>query len=208
MELKLPYRIFAVDPATGKSGWAVLDIVSLHPLKVNIVATGQLEGDKLVRLYKDMALIYQRQFTIVAALFTEYTRLLLEHKPDAVASEGAFGYNHMSAFLAISLAIHELRRACQQVLNKDIVLIPPTISKKSATGSGGADKDLMRLAYQTADYLTGIVPDDLISEHEIDAIWHGIGYIKRDILQVISQVSAKEVKAAKRLKQKQKENAG
>jgi Holliday junction resolvasome RuvABC endonuclease subunit len=208
MELVLPYRIFAVDPATGKSGWAVLDIVSLHPLEINIVKTGQLDGDKLFRLRKEMALIFGRQFSVLDALFSAYCELITEHNPNCVVSEGAFGYNHMSAYIAISMAIYELRRAAHVTINQDVIQIPPTISKKSATGSGGADKDLMRLAYQTSEFLKGIVADDLISEHEIDAIWHGVGFIMRDVLKRIVHISAKEAKAAKRLKQKEKESKG
>jgi Holliday junction resolvasome RuvABC endonuclease subunit len=206
MEITLPYRIFAVDPATGKSGWAVLDVISLNPLQINIVAHGQIDGDKLVKTRKEMSLIFQRQFCIVDALYYTYHQLITENKPNIVASEGAFGYSHMSAFLAISLAIHELRRATKDVLGQDITTVPPTISKLAFTGKGGADKDLMRWAYRTLDYLNGKVLDEAISEHEIDAIAHGVAHVFRDILKTVVQLTGKEKKAAK-LERKKKTQA-
>ena len=204
----LPYRVFAVDPATGKSGWAVLDLLSTNPLKIKIVAHGLLEGDKLLRTKKEMADIYPRQFCVLDALHDEYVRLIQLYKPDQVASESAFGYVHMSAFMSLTLAINTLRRVSAKILNKDIKEVPPTITKAAFTGRGGADKDLMRLAYQTNTYLEGKVTDgNDISEHEIDAVGHAIGHIKRDILQTINQVSAKDKKRQKLEKKKARELA-
>ena len=194
---ELPYRIFAVDPATGKSGWAVLDLISLNPLKINIIATGQLDGDKLLRIKKEMSNIFQRQFCILDALFDEYEKLIFIYNPSQVVVEGAYGHTHMSALISLTLATNELRRASKKILNKDIIVIPPTISKVAFTGRGGSDKDHMRLAYQTNDYLEGVVPDDEISEHQIDSIAHGVGFIKRDITEEVIQLSGKEKRAAK-----------
>ena len=204
----LPYRVFAVDPATGKSGWAVVDLLSVQPLRIRIIAHGLLEGDKLLRTKKEMAELYPRQFCVLDALYDEYERLIKLYKPDRVASESAFGYVHMSAFMSLTLAINTLRRVSAKLLNKDIMEVPPTITKAAFTGRGGADKDLMRLAYQTNPYLENKVEDgNLISEHEIDAIGHSIGHIKRDILQTINQVSAKDKKRQKLERKKAKQLA-
>lgn len=206
MSIKFPLRILAVDPATTKSGWAVLDLHSLHPLRMTVIARAQIDGDKLLRDKKDMLKIYQKQFCVLDALYSEYCNIVAEFKPDVVVSESAFGYTHMSAFLALTLAIHTLQRAARDTLGIAVVLVPPTISKKATTGSGAADKDQMRAAYVSADWLDKGSGSEEISEHEIDAIAHGTGYVRRDLVGDVVQISALEKKRMKREKQRQKEN--
>lgn len=197
---QLPYRILAVDPATTKSGWAILDVISLEPLKIVIVAHAALDGQKLLRTRKEMSTLFPAQFCVLDALLEEYERLITLYKPDQIVSEGAFGHLHLAALIALTLAINVLRRASKRLLNKNIIEVPPTISKLSFTGKGGADKDHMRLAYQTNVYLDGTVADELISEHEIDAISHGVAHVRRDIVGDVVQLSAKERRDRKRAK--------
>ena len=196
MDITLPIRIFSVDPATGYSGWSLLELVSLNPLEIRVLHHGQLEGQKLLRTKKEMSGLFQKQFCILDALYDEYVKLLTLYNPDIVVSEGAFGYKHLSALISLTLAINTLRRASRACLNKDIVEIPPTITKKAFTGSGNADKDAMRVAYYDNTYLvrTGIVD---ITEHEIDAIAHGCSWVMRDILHSVEQNHAKDKKKKK-----------
>lgn len=201
----LPFRIFAVDPATGKSGWALLEVLSLSPLKIKIVDHGTLDGQKLLRLRKDLSKTFIKQYCVLDALYDEYTKLLEDFKPDHVVSEGAFGYTHLNALISLTLAINTLRRASHTVLHKDLVEIPPTISKKSFTGHGGADKDRMRLAYNTIDLLIRKDSNKEISEHEIDAIAHGCAFVKVHITQEITQISAADKKRDKTARQLAKE---
>ncbi len=201
----LPLRIFSVDPATGKSGWALLELISLAPLTIKVLETGQIDGDKLFRQKKEMAKTFQRQFCVLDALYDEYHRLVTLFKPDVVVSESAFGYTHMSALISLTLAIHQLRSVTHSVLGKDLITVPPTISKKSFTGSGAADKDAMRKAYYTVPFLIRPEDHEDPSEHAIDAVSHGCGYIRRDIVGDIIQISAADVKRKKREKAKQKE---
>jgi Holliday junction resolvasome RuvABC endonuclease subunit len=182
---QLPLRILGVDPATTKSGWCILEVTSLHPLEIQIKAHGQVDGQKLLRTRKEMASLFRPQFCVLDALEEFYTQLVVEHKPDIIVSEGAFGGSHMSAFLALSLAINTLRRVSRATLNKDIVEIPPTVSKLSLTGKGNADKDLMRKAYWIVPFLFGRKSDEEISEHEIDSISHGSAYVRSHILDDI-----------------------
>ena len=198
MDIVLPYRILAIDPASGFSGWAILDIISLHPLQINIVATGALEGQKLLREKKLMAKIFPAYFCVLDALEYIYIEIIKKYMPNKVVSEGAFVAIHVSAFASLKLVINTIRRASWLALNQDIAEIPPTITKLAFTGKGGADKDLMRWAYQTNKYLSGQVADDQITEHEIDAVGHGVGFIMRDILCTVIQLSGKEKRAAKR----------
>jgi Holliday junction resolvasome RuvABC endonuclease subunit len=198
MDITLPYRILAIDPASGDSGWAVLDLVSLNPLRIIIVATGHIDGQKLLRTKKDMSKIFPGYFCILDALEHAYTEIVNHYKPDQIVSEGAFVFIHVSAFASLKLVINAIRRVAWLVLNKDIAEVPPTISKMAFTGRGGSDKDHMRLAYQTNNYLLGQVADDMITEHEIDAVAHGVGFIMRDILKTIIQLSGKEKRAAKK----------
>ena len=176
MDIKLPLRIFSVDPATTKSGWSVLELISINPLKIKVLKHGQIDGQKLLTRNKEMTKIFQKQFCVLDALEQEYVSLIEEYQPDIVVSESAFGYTHMSALIALTLAIDTLRRASKRVRGKDITLVAPTLSKKAATGSGVADKLKMREAYLNTTYLEKIGTE--LSEHEIDAIFHGIAYVK------------------------------
>lgn len=198
MDHILPFRIFAVDPASGKSGWAVLDVLSLYPLRVQIVATGQLDGDKLFRTRKEMFKTFKKQYCVLDCLYDEYCDLLKRYEPMYVVSEGAFGYVHLSAFISISFAIHTLRRAAHTILYKDPIEIPPTISKKAFTGHGAADKDMMRLAFNMTEILDKSMLTEEISEHEVDAVAHGIGFIRRDVIGDVEQISAKDKKKKKK----------
>lgn len=204
MDIKLPLRIFAVDPATTKSGWAILELISLNPLKIKVLKHSQIDGQKLLTRNKDLFKLFQKQFCVLDALEQEYVSLIEEFQPDIVVSESAFGYTHMSAVIALTLAIDTLRRASKRVRGKDIVLVPPTISKKALTGSGGADKDQMKASMNSSEEIYFEEPCESISEHEIDAIAHGVGYIKRDITEEVVQISALEKKRQKREKLKQK----
>lgn len=204
--MQLPLKIFAVDPATTISGWSLLEVQSLTPLRIKVVRHGKLDGQKLLTKNKDLTKLFQRQFCVLDALEQEYIALLEELTPDIVVSESAYGYSHMSALIALTLAINTLRRASKVVLNKDIILIPPTISKLSFTGHGGADKDRMRAAFMTVPFLIhDITSADQISEHEIDSVAHCCGYVRRDLVGDVVQISALEKKRQKREKQKLKD---
>lgn len=201
MSPALPYRVFAVDPATTVSAWAVLDVVSFNPLKIVVVAHAQIDGQKLLKERRELSSMFSKQFCVLDALEEAYTRLLEEYKPNVVVSEGAFAHLHVSAALALTLAIHTLRRVSRNVLGLNVIEVPPTITKRAFANHGGADKDLMRKAYESCDYLTKTDAIE-ISEHEIDAIGHGVGHVKRDITGEVIQISALEKKRAKREKQK------
>lgn len=203
-DITLPYRVFSVDPATTKSGWAMLEVTSLEPLIIRVHKHGQLDGAQLLRQahQKEQAKIFSKQFCTVDALEAEYIRLIEEWDPHTVVSESAYAHIHISAALALTLAIHALRRATKCVLNKDIITVPPTVSKLAFTGKGSSDKDAMRAAYEVAPYLVRSGEDDEISEHEIDAIAHGCGHIARDITGTVVQISAADKRREKREKQK------
>jgi Holliday junction resolvasome RuvABC endonuclease subunit len=201
----VPFRILAVDPATTKSGWAVLDVTSLQPLNIKIVATSQIDGKLLLKTKKEMNQHFTDQFCVLDALASEYHDLIEFYGPDYVVSEGAFAHAHAAAAVALTLAINILRQTCHKLLGKDIVVIPPTVSKMAFTGSGAADRDHMRLAYQTNAYLDGVVADDKITEHEIDATAHGVAMVFVHILKTVIQISAKERRRAKLEKKKLKE---
>lgn len=204
MDIPLPYRIFAVDPATTTSGWAMLEVLSFTPLIVRVHRRGKMEGQQLLRQKKEMSKLFSKQFCVVDALEDEYCSLIEEWNPHQVVSEGAFAHIHVSAALALTLAIHALRRASYKTMMKDIIIIPPTITKLAFTGKGNADKDKMREAYDKSEVLEKDRQNEEISEHEIDAIAHGIGHVSRDVLRTVVQVSAQEKRQAKRDKEKRK----
>lgn len=195
-DIKLPLTVLAIDPATTISGWSILSLVSLDPLQIVVRDHGVIDGNKLAKRNKELSQKFQRQFCVLDALYHEYCDLIVKYSPDEIVSECAFGYKHMSAFMALTLAIHSLRRAARDTIGKDIHEVPPTISKKALADTGGADKPMMREAYFRVPFL--IKPDcPDISEHEIDSVGHGTGYIRRDIIGDVVQVSAKDKKRKK-----------
>jgi Holliday junction resolvasome RuvABC endonuclease subunit len=189
----LPLKIFSIDPATTKSGWAFSILESIDPLVVRVIAHGQIDGQKLLKYKKDMIPFYPKQFCVLDALEEEYTRLLTLYQPDVAVSECAFMHIHVNAALALTLAIHTFRRCVKNVLGISVIEVPPTISKMSMTGKGNADKDAMRVGYENAPFIirTGA---NQISEHEVDAISHGCAFVRRDIIKDIIQISAKETR--------------
>ena len=201
---KLPLCIFSVDPATGKSGWALLEVISLIPLTVHVLKRGEFDGQKLLRQRKEKSKYIEKQYCILDALYDEYVDLLTEFQPDIVVSESAFGYKHMSALISLTLAIHTLRRASITVLNKDLQTVPPTISKRAFADHGGADKELMMKAYLGHIWLTDECDNEL-TEHQVDAVAHGIGYVKRDITGEVIQISAADKRRTRLEKKKLKE---
>lgn len=197
MDVTLPYRILAIDPAITRSGWAVLDVISLNPLRIIIVATGQIDGQKLLKTRKDMMTRFQPSYCVLDALIAVYEEIMLHYDPDQIVTEGTYGHLHLAALISLTLVINVIRNLSKKLYDKDIIQIPPTISKVSFTGKGGADKDHMRLAYQTNEWLVGTVADDMISEHEIDAVSHGAAHVRRDLIGDVVQMSGKEKRAAK-----------
>jgi Holliday junction resolvasome RuvABC endonuclease subunit len=199
-----PITILAIDPAVGFSGWSHLEMTSSHPFHVNILRYGEINGKVLLKQRKEMAKIFKDQYCLLDVLEEEYTKLVKELNPSVIVVEGAFAHLHIAAFASIKLLIHTIRRVSEKVLNKDVVEIPPTVSKKAFTGSGAADKDHMRLAYQTNKYLSGVVADDQIGEHSIDSVAHGIGYFKVYVLGSIQIQSSAEKRRLKQEKKKAK----
>jgi Holliday junction resolvasome RuvABC endonuclease subunit len=141
---------------------------------------------------------------VVDALEDEYSKVIEKWKPDAVVSEGAYVGIHVSAAIAINLAIHALRRSTYHGIGIDIFVVPPSISKLAFAGRGGADKDAMRLAYTKATYILDKPDEKELSEHIIDSFAHAIGWLSRDVLGTVIQISAQEKRQAKREKEKRK----
>lgn len=205
MLYSLPFKILAVDPATGLSGWSELLVKSLNPLTVEVCQTGVLDGEKIYKSKKEIYAQYSRQYCIVDSLREEYINLINLIKPDIVISEGAFAGNNISAVISLTLAVNSLRNASHVTLNKDIVIVAPRFTKRAFTGDSMADKDLMRLAYFTKDDLIRVHDNLNISEHEIDAVAHGYAFVRRDLVQDIIQISSADKRREKRERQKERE---
>ena len=185
-------RIMAFDPGIGKMGISVLD-VTLHPLHVVEVYRETTDGAKLARTRKHLQTEFQNSYCALDALEDRLDELFDEFKPDEVVSEGAFSYKIPAAVISLTLVIGLIRRKSHRYLNKDVRIIAPCQSKRSSTGSGHADKIQMRKWYDVCPYIAKL--DTPITEHEIDAVSHGIAYITRDVLKTLPiTVSAKKKK--------------
>lgn len=210
MSVILPYRIIAVDPAVGLSGWVVLDVECLDPLSIRVIDHGKIDGAKLVRDLNIKKPNFTKQYCVTTALRAFYGELAERFRPHKFVSEGAFGHLHLSAFTSLTLIIREIRHVSEQYLNDDVATVPPTVSKLSFTENGGADKDLMRICYKVIPWLIRLPrsqngTEEEISEHEIDAISHGCAYVRAFMTQTVTWISGKERRAQKRERQKIRE---
>ena len=192
-----PIRILAIDPATGKSGYAILD-VTFNPLHVKVVTRGTLDGEKLYRTRKQLAQNFDRSYCILDALEEYYRELMAVYQPDIIVSEGAFGYQHLAALISLTQVILILKRIAHSTIGRAVVIIPPTISKLSFAQEGHAGKPEMREAFLNCPYLDRGENPESASEHEIDAISHGIAYVNRDILHTVVQNQKKKKQKKKK----------
>ncbi len=167
--------ILAIDPGLGRTGWAVIQYDPATGI-TRVIATGTLKGDVLFRRRKEIKHLFSKSFCTLDAYEEEFCEMLQKYMPDYVACEGAFYHKFPQAVISLTLMIHVLQRACYAVLKRDFYKIAPMQTKKSVTGSGNADKDVIK-AFLLKDVLVIFEPEfdpDALSEHEYDAVAHAV----------------------------------
>lgn len=173
----IPFTVFAIDPASGQSGWSLLLVESITPLKIKVLKHGVIDGNKLLKFRKDMKAIYPKNYCILDAIYESYCDLLKEYNPDVLVTEGCFVFKFVNAGFSLTLVINCFRRAAHHTLNKTIHEVAPMESKKAFTGKGNADKDKMREYFYSNAWLDKSECSIDMTEHEIDAIAHGCTYV-------------------------------
>ena len=118
--------ILGVDPGTARLGWGiVID-------KNNQQAVGQygcLQTKKS-----------QSQPQRLALLFKDFTQLLKQQKPDAVAVEDIFFFKNQKTIIQVGQARGVILLACQ-LQNFPVSSYTPLQIKQAVTGYGRADKN-------------------------------------------------------------------
>ncbi len=167
--------ILAIDPGFGRTGWAVVNYDPNSKTTV-VIATGTLSGDVLFRRRKEIKHLFSKSFCTLDAYEEEFSEMMQKYMPDYVACEGAFYHKFPAAIISLTLMIHVLQRASYAVLKRDIHKVAPMQTKKSVSGSGNADKDLIKaslLKDPSVVFGSNSHPDSL-SEHEYDAVAHAV----------------------------------
>lgn len=182
-------RILAIDPGVTVLGWALLcyDLVDGNTV---VSEHSVLTGQRLLKERKAMQDRFSKSFIVLEVYYQLFCQLIEEHRPDYVVSEGAFYHRFAHTYASLTLVIHTLRRACHDKLGCDIYEVAPMETKKTVTGNNMADKSQIKSALQTRQGLTILetveTPLEEISEHEYDAIGHGLAFIAKELPTVLA----------------------
>lgn len=167
-------------------GWCVMDYDPAHQTYV-VIKTGTLNGHKLIKFEKDIKDHFSKSFCILSAYLKSCRDLITTYKPQYVVSEGAFHSKFPQTLIALTLIIHTIRTACRDVTGRDIFVVAPMETKKEVANHHMADKELIKksvLKFPSLRFSSELVPDDM-SEHEFDAVAHGICFIRRCLPNVL-----------------------
>lgn len=191
-------RVLAFDPGIGEMGWALLHYQTATG-KVHVAKHGTLVGAKLIKDKKEQWAKFSKSFVTLDAYYCTAVEMLREYEPDEVVVEGAFYHKFAQTFASLTLVIHTLRRACRDVLGKNLHEVAPQETKKTVSGYATADKAKMREAVLTHPDL--VIKDSKqypiaeASEHAIDAIAHGTTFILKTLLTMLVAEAAQVVAA-------------
>ncbi len=174
-------RILAFDPGSTMMGWCVIDYDNtLH--RFNILHHETITGTQLLKQRKTMQAKFTKSFIVLDVYYDIFCQLITTYQPNYIVTEGAFYHRFVQAYASLTLVIHTLRRACWVLQCDNIHEVAPMETKKTITGNSMADKTLIKtciLAMPEIDNLTDV---DDISEHEFDAIAHGITFIRKHLV--------------------------
>lgn len=181
--------VLAFDPGIGMMGWCVIQF-DLSDGTTKVVAKGLLTGQHLLKERKELQNKFSKSFIILEVYYEIFCQLIEDHKPDFVVTEGAFYHKFAQTYASLSLVIHTLRRACRIKLGIDLYEVAPMETKKEITGNHMADKNQIKQALLTRPGLTikesPTASLDDVSEHEYDAIGHGLTFISKDLPTVLA----------------------
>lgn len=189
-------RVLAFDPGSTKMGWALI-CYDLEQCSAIVPKHGLLTGQHLLKERKELQHKFSKAFIILEVYYHIFCRLIETHRPDFVVTEGAFYYRFVQAYASLTLVIHTLRRACHDTLGRDLHEVAPMETKKLVTGISMADKDQIKAALLARANLTIDDTEDAplaeMSEHEYDAVGHGLTFIARaDPYLLLAQAIAKK----------------
>lgn len=177
-------RTLAVDPGSGALGWALICYNTTTGTAV-VTHRGTLTGQRVLKERKVMQEKFSKAFIILDVYYSIFCQLMDEHQPHYVVSEGAFYHKFAQTYASLTLVIHTLRRACHAKLGTDLYEVAPMETKKLITGKSMADKSQIKAALLAMTNLVIVdskaAPLEDVTEHEFDAIGHGLTFIARDL---------------------------
>ena len=182
-------QVLAFDPGVGMMGWCHIQFDLSDGTSV-VLRRGLITGQHLLKERKELQNKFSKSFIILEVFFEIFCQLIDECKPDYVVTEGAFYHKFAQTYASLSLVIHTLRRACRIKLGCDLYEVAPMETKKAITGNHMADKNQIKQSLMTRPGLTikesPTAPLEDVSEHEYDAIGHGLTFIAKDLPTVLA----------------------
>lgn len=160
----LPYTVLALDGALEKAGYAMVLTSAEHRLQA-------LEYG-VIKLKPHRKNHTQDHPFRLGQLYERVLALLIQYKPNAIASEEFFiGTNHQTGMFlnratgAIMLAAYQYGLKIGEKLPLPVFEYPPSAWKGQATNDGGATKEQvafhMRLQYELPELQAGDAADAL-----------------------------------------------
>lgn len=180
--------IMSVDPGVGHMGIAIIQADETVNT-MTVIKRFHIEGQKLIRQYKDLRQTYPEKFIVQVAYRELFKTIMTDYNVDEVVSEGAFAFIRIAAFESLVKVISTLQMSMYELGKGTLHVVSPQFVKKAWTGSGDKDvgKEEMRQTYYRRTDVLEDGDKTTAVEHEIDAIAHGFAWLSRDIWKTVLQ---------------------
>ena len=171
-------RILTFDPSSSLMGYAVIDI---DINSFTVVKYGLIKRNLLLKQRdKSFRQIFSDQYCFLDVLQDHLSYIVDTYKPELIVSEDAFKGAFAKPYAALILVINTVRRVSHLKLGIDIVTYPPKQVKSYATNDGEADKEGVKKAILSNEFIQILEdpdhPKDSLTDHEYDAIAVGYTY--------------------------------
>lgn len=167
------FRVIGIDPGTATLGVAVL-VYDLKTQTRRIEKLMTLNGSHQLRHYEQLTDLHGERFARLNALETSLSSVFEHYRPHAIASEGPYMGRFPQAFAALVECLHVVRRAVWVYSHEHPLTVydPATIKKSVGVSGKSGDKDRMRQAVNTLDWVSDIDQSQIrdADEHAIDAL--------------------------------------
>ncbi len=157
-------RILGIDPGIGRTGWGIIDVVTLKP---KVIAYGCIET------FKDQTVEERLEI-----LYTELQALMEEFAPAALSIEELFFNKNVTTALTVGQARGVVLLAAKQH-NLSIASYTPLQVKMAVSGYGRAEKKQVGEMMKTILHLPEIPKPDDTADALAIALTHAFSYKMR-----------------------------
>jgi len=167
------FRVLAIDPGLTNFGYSLIE-GDIRSRDLVVLKTGEIHPGPTVdkKNYREEVERYDKRTVSLAYLREQVSKLILQLKPDAIASEDIFINMHRpQAYGALCMVICTLKLICRDVANKPLVTIPTKICKQ-VLARGDFNKDDVQRAILANPHLKFKDENERLhlSEHVADSI--------------------------------------